>query len=224
MVFYSQDGQDEFVNNIFNGLKYGFFVDVGAHDGIKFNNTLFFENKMDWIGINIEPIKSVYDLLVKNRNRCININCAIDEKDGKSNFILNEGYTEMLSGLEKYYDERHLERLQRELETMSGKSTIVEVSTFRLDTILNMCSVSHINYLSIDVEGAEYGVVKSINFDNVFIDVIGFENNYEDVSENIVLYLKNNGFVIIYKGLDIIMINEKSKYLTSVKDFNRYSN
>jgi hypothetical protein len=35
-------------------------------------------------------------------------------------------------------------------------------------------NISHIHYLSIDVEGAEFEVIKSINFDKVFIDVIGF--------------------------------------------------
>ena len=29
--------------------------------------------------------------------------------------------------------------------------------------------------MSVDVEGAEFAVIKSINFDKVFIDVISFE-------------------------------------------------
>ena len=80
-MFYSQDKQDEFLEfNIFKGYKNGFFVDVGAHDGKTINNTLYFEENNNWTGINIEPIKDVYLNLVKNREKCLNINCAIDEK------------------------------------------------------------------------------------------------------------------------------------------------
>ena len=73
-------------------------------------------------------------------------------------------------------------------------------------------NISHINYLSIDVEGAEFEVIKSINFDKVFIDVIEFENNYDDTSIPIVQYLEDKHFVIIHKTLDIFMINKASKF------------
>jgi hypothetical protein len=57
-MFYSQDNQDAYLeNNIFKGYKNGFYVDVGAHDGVSFNNTLYFEKNNNWTGINIEPIK-----------------------------------------------------------------------------------------------------------------------------------------------------------------------
>lgn len=45
-MYYSQYQQDEYLeNNIFKEYKYGFFMDIGAHDGISFNNTLYFEKK-----------------------------------------------------------------------------------------------------------------------------------------------------------------------------------
>ena len=74
-----------------------------------------------------------------------------------------------------------------------------------------MC-ITHINYLSVDVEGAEFEVIKSINFEKVFIDVIDFENNYDDVSEPIINYLMVLGYKIIFRGSDIIMINQLSNF------------
>ena len=71
-------------------------------------------------------------------------------------------------------------------------------------------NVSHINYLSIDVEGAEFEVIKSINFDKVFIDIIGFENNYNDTSIPIVKYLEQNNYIVITISSDIFMINKDS--------------
>ena len=73
-------------------------------------------------------------------------------------------------------------------------------------------NISHINYLSIYVEGSEFEVIKSINFDKVFIDIIAFENNYNDVSIPIIEYLHNKGYIIINQSLDIFMINKMSKF------------
>jgi FkbM family methyltransferase len=215
MTFYSQDKQDYFLENtIFKGYKNGVFVDVGAHDGKAINNTLYFEKENNWTGINIEPIKSVYDMLQVNRPNCINLNYAIDDNDGVSEFIYNTGYTEMISGLKNHYDPRHYNRLNHENSLTDGKTEYIKVQTRKLETVLNEHNIKHINYLSIDVEGAEFAVIKSINFDNVFIDVIGFENNYNDTSSPIIDYLNNKNYIRInsYIQMDIFMIHKDSKF------------
>lgn len=213
-MFYSQYKQDEYLETtIFKGYKNGFYVDVGAHDGVSLNNTLYFEKNNNWRGINIEPIKDVFDTLVKNRPDDVNINCAVCNRDGEADFYLNEGYTEMLSGIIENYDARHLERLMNENTEKSATTQIVKVNTKRLETIFDEQGVSHINYLSIDVEGAEFEVLKSINFDKVFIDLIGFENNYAEVSTPIILYLEYKGFKVDKISTDIFMINRRSKFI-----------
>jgi FkbM family methyltransferase len=212
-MFYSQDNQDKYLEtNVFKGYKNGFYVDVGAHDGISINNTLYFEKNNNWRGINIEPIKTVFDKLVINRPNNINLNCAVCNKDGETDFLCNVGYTEMISGIKDNFDMRHLNRLQRENIKHGSITEVIKVETKKLETILHENDISHINYLSIDVEGAEFEVIKSINFDKVFIDVIGFENNYNDASVPIVEYLNNKGFIIIHISLDIFMINKMSVF------------
>lgn len=200
-MFHSQDNQDYYLEtNIFKGYKNGVYVDVGAHDGISINNTLYFEKNNNWTGINIEPIKNVFDKLVINRPNNINLNCAVCNNDGETDFLCNTGYTEMISGIKDNFDIRHIYRLQRENKETGSTTQVIKVTTKKLETILDENNIKHINYLSIDVEGAEFEVIKSINFDKVFIDVIGFENNYHDVSVHIVEYLQNKGFIIIYKN------------------------
>ena len=212
-MFNSQDNQDFYLeNNIFKGYKNGFYVDVGAHDGISINNTLYFEKNNNWTGINIEPIKKVFDKLVINRPNNININCAVCNNDGETEFLNNTGYTEMISGIKNSFDPRHLQRLQKENKQMGSTTEVIKVNTKKLETIFDENNILHVNYLSIDVEGAEFEVIKSINFDKVFIDVIGFENNFNDVSIPIIEYLVNKNFVFIHKSIDIFMINKKSTF------------
>ena len=219
MKFNSQYEQDKILETyIFKGYKNGFFVDVGAHDGKSINNTLYFEEKNNWTGINIEPIKDVYERLVINRPKCINLNLAVDNKDGESTFILNKGYTEMLSGLANHYDPRHHQRRELENQIYNSTTEYVTVDTKKLSTIFNENNIQHINYLSIDVEGGEFPVVQSIDFNDVFIDVIGFENNYQDKGKIIINYLTEKGYKILnFKSYDIFMIHENSAFLKNLK-------
>ena len=212
-MFFSQYKQDEYLhNNVFKGFKNGIFMDVGAHNGIAINNTLYFQKNHNWSGINIEPIKKVYDDLIKNRPLDINLNCAISDKNGTANFLCNSGYTEMLSGLTDNYDPRHINRINLEIDKMGGKSENITVETKRIDTICKDHKITHIHYLTIDVEGAEFSVIKSINFNDVFIDIIQFENNYKDTALEIIKFLENKNFQVIKFAEDVFMINIKSQF------------
>lgn len=211
--YFSQCEQDKFLNETyFKNMKNGVFVDVGAHNGVLFSNSLFFDNN-DWKGICIEPIPRIFNELIKNRPNSINLNCAVCETEGEMDFISLEGHTEMLSGITAFTDSRHFSRIQEEIHRHGGDYEILKVKTQRLDNILKEYNINHINYLSIDVEGAEESVLKSINFEEVFIDIIGFEDNYADTSLRIRKYLENKGFIFIKKQVhDIFMIHKNSKF------------
>jgi hypothetical protein len=123
----------------------------------------------------------------------------------------------MISGLKSYYDPRHYDRLVYENNMTGSKSEIIHIETRKLSTVLEQTNTKHINYLSIDVEGAEFSVIKSIDFDKVFIDVIGFENNYNDNSVPIIEYLQNKGFIRINtQSMDIFMIHKDSKFISNI--------
>jgi FkbM family methyltransferase len=220
-MYYSQCQQDELMElNVFQGFKNGFFMDVGAHNGVSINNTLYFEKNNNWTGINIEPIKKVFDELVINRPNCINLNCAVSNFDGESDFIFISGAPEMLSGLKNDYHPTHQNRLNYELERDGGTSEIIKVPTKRIETICDEYNVKHIHYLSVDVEGGELAVIKSINFDKVFIDIIDFENNYEDASVPIVAYLISKNYIMIHKSNDIFMVHKDSIFCKNIFKYN----
>jgi hypothetical protein len=103
----------------------------------------------------------------------------------------------MLSGIKSTFDPRHLQRLEYENIHTCSSTQIIKVKTKKIETICDENNISQINYLSIDVEGAEFEVIKSINFDKVFIDVIGFENNYSDTSAEIIAYLESKNYIIL---------------------------
>lgn len=118
----------------------------------------------------------------------------------------------MLSGIKNTYDSRHIERLNRENQQYGSSTKIIKVPTKKLETICDYYNILHINYLSIDVEGGEFEVIESINFDKVFIDVIQFENNYNDTAIPILKYLEGNNYVVVKRSKDIFMIHKNSSF------------
>ena len=214
-MFYSQFGQDALLDQLFNQMTGGFFIDVGAHDGVTYNNTLFLERERQWTGINIEPLPHVFDQLVKNRPDMINLNVAIDKQAGKSNFYFNQGYTEMLSGLVDYYDERHYQRLHRELAQFGGQSSIIQIDTVPLSDIFKQYTIHHVDVLCIDVEGAEEAVLQSMGLNPPSINVIMFENNYPDQGQCIIDHLQNQGYTLWASNADVIMVH--SRMMTKIE-------
>jgi FkbM family methyltransferase len=236
MQYYSQIGQDKYVNErIFQGMENGFFVDIGAHDGINISNSYFFEKHKNWNGICVEPIPEVYELLRKNR-KCICIEGAIFTEHGYQDFMriqvpaemlnapTNEydvkhkerlNYeiqrTEMLSGLVNEYDVRFKEHLNYQFQNSIGSPKIIKVKTFTLQSILDNHNVNHIDLLSVDTEGSELAVLQSIDFKKVKIECIVVENNFQ--KKNVEEYLTIKGYRLVEKlSHDDIFLHSESKF------------
>jgi len=200
--YYAQTNQDKFVNiEFFKNKKNGFFVDIGAHDGTTFSNTYFFEKELEWTGLCFEPLSHRFEELQKNRPLSICYNAAIGAQQFHKklrNFITVSSSSvavEMLSGFQDTYEPKHLERLKRELKLFGGNYTINRMHTLCLPILLKEHRKTHIDLLSIDTEGSELEILKSIDFNALTIDVILVENNYQ--SPTIQTFLSSKGFISI---------------------------
>lgn len=214
VAYYSQDKQDELLETlIFRGYRRGIFVDVGAWDGVCFSNTLFFEKERKWRGINIEPLPDKYEQLVVNRPNAINLNVAISDTEGETEFLAISGNTGMLSGIKSNYDPRHLQRIEKETTELGTETNTIQVKTRRLDSIFREHNIQRVHYLSIDAEGSEMNIVRSIDFDYTYIDVIGFENNYPETSKPILEFLQTKGYKKLpIQSYDIFMVRVNSPF------------
>lgn len=194
--YVSQFQQDKFLDRVvFDQKDKGFFIDIGAHDGVTISNTLYFEKKKNWDGICIEPNPNVFDKLRQNR-KSQNLNVCIGNGNRTVKFTKIEGYSEMLSGISDSYDQRHLERINHEIAAKGGTKTEIDVAMITLDSIDNLKG-QNIDFISIDTEGNEFDIVKSINFDALQISALVIENNYND--DRIRNYLQDFGYSLIHK-------------------------
>ena len=191
----SQAGQDRFVNeHFFHNKKCGIFLDIGAHDGLSFSNTYFFEEELEWTGFCFEPLPHLFKQLKECRN-CICVNACVSSVEGSLPFLHIDGCDEMLSGLCGTYDQRALSIVTNDIANFGGELKVLQVSSVRIDKILAQYGVNHIDFLSLDTEGSELEILKTIDFSKIMIDVITVENNYNEpfIRE----FLVSQGFIFI---------------------------
>lgn len=183
------------VIDFFKNKQDGVFIEMGAADGILGSNTYRLERDFGWDGILIEPIKEYCDQISKYRKASHVFNICIGETEGSVEFTRIEGYSKLLSGISDQYPSEHKDRINREVQSMGQKIHVDMVPCKKLITVLKECGVSHIDYLSVDVEGGEMSVLKSLCMEQHSIRpvLIGCENNYRSSEVND--YLNTFGYV-----------------------------
>jgi len=194
MVYYSQIGQDEWVNSILNDKKNGYFVELGACDGLYLSNTLYFEKNLDWNGICIEPNDNYIEDLRKNR-KCNISNELVSSFEGETvDFSLCDVYSGIISEFNG---------------PCTQKLNIVKKKTNTLTNILDKFNAPQvIDYLSLDVEGEEYNILKTFTFDKYKFRCITVEHNAPKIGNKYQLLirelLESKGYKFI-KGNDDIL-------------------
>jgi FkbM family methyltransferase len=192
--YFSQAGQDRFLNEVvFRGKKGGSFVEIGAAEGIAFSNTYFFEKELGWSGVCVEPLPQAFSKLIAAR-KCHCVRACVTDFSGAGVFLAVGGVP-TLSGLVSKYDSRHLKRIQREVGSSGSDTRELNVRCYTFDELMQENELSAIDYLSIDTEGGELDLLKTINFERFSIEVVSVENNFAD--SRFEATMNKNGYELI---------------------------
>lgn len=197
-VYWSQIGQDKFVDRLLHEKRDGFFVEAGASDGETLSNTLFFEVSRGWTGLLVEANPFVFtQLLSKGRNAYAFEGALSTTRQIQEEQFLVAGE---FGGLRDAISTRHKQRIDREtplwqnLKTWKNVGYLVKVLCVPLPTILRNIQKTHVDFLSLDVEGAELAILETIvDSPDITIDVIAVETNGQ--AEQIGTLLLKHDFV-----------------------------
>lgn len=216
---YSQEGEDLILRRLFGGQKSGFYVDVGAHHPKRFSNTYLFY-LAGWNGINIDAMPGSMKIFNKIRPRDINIEKPVSEKkEVLTYYAFNDpalnGFSKKLSDERKNNKNDYHVVFEKDIET----STLTKI----LST--NLPKDQKIDFLSIDVEGLDFMVLKSNDF-NIFkpkvilIEILGSTLN--DIEDNeITNFLKDQEYQVYAKAINtVIFISNKFFNDTIKKKYN----
>lgn len=186
MQSFSQLAQDLHVLDYFQFEKERFFLDIGANDGISLSNSYLLEKDFNWSGICSEPLPPAYEKLIKCRTAICDNN-AVFREGGLS---LDFSESNLLSGITSHIDCHH----------NAKEGNIIKVNTITLQDLLeNNNAPKIIDYFSLDTEGTELEILKSVDFSKYKFLYINLEHNYiQPRRSEIKELLLNNGY--FYKG------------------------
>ena len=203
---YSQEGEDMILRRLFEKQKTGFYVDVGAHHPKRFSNTYFFY-KLGWRGINVDAMPGSMTAFNRIRARDINIEKPVSNKKKLLTYYA--------------FNEPALNGFSKELsEERDGKGSYFvkftkDIETSTLEEILddNLPKVQSIDFLSIDVEGLDFNVLKSTNLEKYHPKVILVEilnSSLADIQiSKIYQFLTDAGYELYAKTVNTVIFKHK---------------
>lgn len=157
-VSYAVNGEDVILLRAFADCRHGFFVDVGAGDPEEESVTKNLVDRLNWRGINIEPLPDLFERLQSVRPNDINLSVAIDTQPGKATFyrILPAPGLQGGTGLST------LDFTVAQMHRQTGwGAQEMEVDVVTLEAIFAEHAYPGFDLLKVDVEGREASVLAS---------------------------------------------------------------
>lgn len=173
---------DKKLDLLFNHKKNGFFIELGAFDGITQSNTYFFELNRQWNGILIEPSFDSFKLCCKNRPNSKVFNYCCVSNTYNSDKILGDFNSHLMSSVNAI---------------RCNSSDLIEVNATTLEKILDesIDSSVEIDLLSLDTEGYELNVLHGLNLDKYRPKYLLIEIYSRDF-DKIVNFLQEKNYII----------------------------
>ena len=208
-MYYSQCGEDEFLNNnFFKNKQNGVYIELGALDGVLYSNTKFFQDALNWSGILIEPHPIKFKSLEQNRPNNFLFNNLVSCHETPLEFRYFVDRHAAVSGVENTLTDHHFEAYFESPNPFikSLPQSKIVLNPVKLIDIVKSTNLTHIDFLSLDVEGHEYEVLQSWDFsipiDIILIETLGVEPEKDEKCRN---YLINNNYIFItsYKHNEI---------------------
>lgn len=213
--YFSQHGEDYFLWKFFDYKENGFFIEVGAFDGIHLSNSYSFELE-GWTGICIEP-GQYFEACKKNRPNSICINAACVGSNEIKEVTFYEEELGLLSSVEMSSEKKEdiIKRYDnRKLEFSGFRERKIKAQT--LNNILEKYNITKIDFITIDVEGAEIEVLKGFDLKKHKPKVVILEANDEEHKKELIDYMTVQSGYIFVREVSVNLV-----FLSNKNDFNK---
>ena len=194
-VSYSQSGEDLIADYFFEsiGIKQPNYIDIGANQPIKGNNTYLFYLKGSK-GICIGPDISLIPSLKKARVRDIILNMGVSVTvAAQADFYFFDGHYNAWNTFSK----EDADKKSKE-SGIAYRQSKVQLET--VGSIVDKHTFQNVNFISLDVEGLDLAILKSIDFNKIrpellCVETIEFSlNNNLNKNQEIISYMLTQGY------------------------------
>jgi FkbM family methyltransferase len=200
MISYAQNHEDVLLARAFPDGTDGFYIDVGANDPVADSVTKHFYDR-GWRGINVEPVRALYECLCSNRENDINLNVGLSNRE--TTLVLNE----LPSNPALSTFSSSIANLRRE-----GLETVIR--SVRVMTLAQVCEAyvdRPIDFLKIDVEGHEREVIEGGDWSRWRPRVILVDDTWPERFEPLILAA--DYLFAIFDGLNRYYVRSEDRHL-----------
>jgi hypothetical protein len=180
----------------FNGICNGTYLEMGALNGVRYSNTHVFSKEFDWRGLLVEANPSSFAELQVNRRKDVTVHAAVCAKRQTVHFLSGGPYR-AVDGILEFMSPGFKEKWWKNITLDSPQATTIECLPMSELLLEHYDGVKYFDIYSLDVEGAELQVLKSIDFDSYAFGVILLEaNRKNDPIRNMALrtFLERQGY------------------------------
>lgn len=217
--YYAQNGEDYILTQFFKNKKEGFFVDVGAFDGVHLSNSYCFE-QLGWEGICVEPNSYYHDKCkeVRRQTECFNVACVDTDHTGEIEMEFDP--TGLFSSAVFDKSQNNIKDHYGTIGLEINNIQTVSVKAMTLNDILDKSSYKdkQIDFLSIDVEGLEINVLNGFDLNKYLPTVLLIETSTDKDQTTITEYLK------VYDYIFARRVGANSFFVKNENDIERINN
>lgn len=206
-ISFSQEGEDMILSRFFSGKSNGFYIDVGAHHPQKFSNTYYFYLR-GWKGINIDAKPG--SMAIFNQIRPNDMNLEIAVSNTRQTLVYYEFNEPALNSFNEEISK------QRDATQEYKIVSQYEIMTYKLSDILDkyLTVYQEIDFMNIDVEGLDYEVLISNNWEKYRPKIVLVEDlNASDISNlalsKIVSYMYEQNYQLYAKSCNTLIFKNK---------------
>ena len=194
-------GEDQKLMKWFGSLCSGSYIEMGALDGKLFSNSYIFNNISNWHGVLIELSSDSYDQLVMNRpNEDTLINAGVCSKSETLHYVIPNGkYNAAIGGIYEYTASTFRKKWWGDISLTDPQVKEIECNTLDKLLLEYIPNRTYWDFFSLDVEGAEFAVLQSIDWDRIHFGIIVVEADEHNELKNLAMrdYLENRGYTFL---------------------------
>ena len=189
---YSMDKEDLVVEEYFKNKKKGFYVDVGCYHPLQRSNTMLLYQK-GWRGINIDISDFSIKLFKFLRPDDLNFNLAVSNKEGNIEMFFQKKLSQLSTINENQAKKAFQGNILKKIIASKRLTSIIDESKYKDQKI---------DFLNIDVEGADFEVLQSLNFNKYSPEIICIELIEKDLENSDMFnFLYINKYKKIWSGV-----------------------
>ncbi|EKX34063.1 hypothetical protein GUITHDRAFT_44127, partial [Guillardia theta CCMP2712] len=141
----SQVGQDRTIVDIFGGKRGGYFIDLASNDAVALSNTLTLEQEYGWNGLCIEPNPRYLQGLLRRKCK-LAVAVATAMTGEKVSFAMRDEFGGIVGN---------------DFDNKQVRGSVMNFTSVSITKLFQDFQVPEVvDYLSLDIEGAEYHTFK----------------------------------------------------------------